>query len=133
MKRIILGISVLLILVQNGFAEEYTDQMFDKQIANSTGHMQQSVKCEKVETNHVKTGDINECIKAVKMLQKLPNSNPDKAEFLKLAAFYTGQMAYYQADKLKAYKYWMLAAKNGYKNAQRNLSIMCKKDPWACK
>ncbi len=38
-----------------------------------------------------------------------------------------------KGDKLKAYEYYMKAAKLGNIRAQKNLSIMCKNNPWACK
>ena len=36
-------------------------------------------------------------------------------------------------DKMKAYKYWMIAAKRGDSEAQNNLDVLCKESPWACK
>jgi len=36
-------------------------------------------------------------------------------------------------NKIKAYQYWMKAAKQGNANAQYNLDRLCKESPWACK
>jgi len=58
MKRIILGLGVLLMLAQNGFA--YTDAEFDLVIAKTSGYLQQNLKCEKATKNYLKSGDIQE-------------------------------------------------------------------------
>jgi len=132
MKRIILGISVLFMLVGNGFA--FSDAEYDINIKNSTGYMKQNIICEKEAGNYLETGDIKKCFKAVKILQNLPNSNPDKLKYLGSSIpFNAGLMAYWQGDKLNAYKYWMISGKYGDKEAQKNLDIMCKESPWACK
>ena len=36
-------------------------------------------------------------------------------------------------NKIKAYQYWMKAARLGSTEAQHNLDILCKESPWACK
>ena len=132
MKRIILGLSLLLMLVQNGFAD--TDAEFDFNIKRTTGYIQQNIKCEKMAGNHLETSNAKECVKAVKMLEQLSDSNPDKLEYLDSIAHNAGQLFYFsENNKIKAYEYWYKAAKLGHKTASKNLSIMCKQDPWACK
>ncbi len=72
MKRIILGISVLLILVQNGFAK--TDAEWDKLIASqSSENWKQAYKCDKEALNHKRTGNVNECLKSITLQEKNPN------------------------------------------------------------
>ena len=130
MKRIILGLGVLLMLAQNGFA--YTDAEFDLVIAKTSGYLQQNLKCEKATKNYLKSGDIQECIKAVNLIKR--SNNPKAKEYL-AAETYNLAFMYDEGikDKLKAYKYYMEAAKLGFINAQGNLRIMCKNNPWACK
>lgn len=36
-------------------------------------------------------------------------------------------------NKIKAYEWWLKAAKQGHATAQKNLEILCKNSPWACK
>jgi TPR repeat protein len=36
-------------------------------------------------------------------------------------------------NKIEAYKWWMIAAKEGNSLAQKNLDILCNNSPWACK
>ena len=36
-------------------------------------------------------------------------------------------------NKIKAYQYWMKAARQGDAKAQHNLDILCRESPWACK
>jgi TPR repeat protein len=132
MKRIVLGISVLLMLVSNGFAKKYSDAEYDRNINNSSGYMKQNIKCEKAASNYLKGGDIQECIKAVNLINK--SNDPKAKEYLASETFNLAFM-YDEGikDKLKAYKYYMEAAKLGHINAQNNLRIMCKNNPWACK
>jgi len=131
MKRIILGLSLLLMLVQNGFAA--SDEEFDANIKRTTGWQQQCIKCEKEANNHTKDGNIQECVKAVKLLENLSNSNPNK-RYLGSISYNTGQMYFFgQDNKIKAYEYWYKAAKYGYKGAQHNLNLLCEQYPWACK
>jgi len=44
-----------------------------------------------------------------------------------------GVMFYEGGYKIKAYQYWMKAARLGSTEAQHNLDILCKESPWACK
>ena len=74
MKRIILGLSLLLMLVQNGFAREYTEAEYDKAIANEPDkYWKQSYKCDKAVLHHPDTGDVNECLKSIALQKKNPN------------------------------------------------------------
>jgi hypothetical protein len=132
MKRIILGISVLLILAQNGFAE--TDAEFDKKIENESDKVwKQIYQCNKESSNHQRTGDVNICLKAIKLINK--NPYVFKEGMQKYGEYNNAGILYKYSDKnyLKAYEYYMKAAKLGNINAQKNLNIMCKENPWACK
>ena len=130
MKRIILGLGVLLMLAQNGFAR--SDAEYDKLIAYQSSNVKkQGIRCEKESGNHVRTGNIQECIKAVRMIKQ--SSDKSDKKFLASELGNLGLMYHKQGDNLKAYKYYMEAARLGSTNAQRNLGIMCKESPWACK
>jgi len=129
MKRIVLGISVLLMLVQNGFAR--TDAEYDRIIASNTTNLNKQIwRCNKAANNHNSTANPNICVKAISLMKK--NGTFDKKEFgipyLNLGLIYdeTG-------DDLNGYKYYMKAARLGNIAAQKNLNIMCKESPWACK
>ena len=128
MKRIILGISVLLILVQNVFS--YTDKEFDIMIANaSSEHMKQGFRCDKIASNHSSTGDVSICLKALEIDKKRNSKKENIAiDYLNVGVIYD-----HQNNKLKAYEYFMKSAKLGNITAQKNLDIICKKSPWACK
>lgn len=128
MKRIVLGISVLLMLVQNGFSR--TDVEYDKIISDQTTEVWKQIwRCNKATMNHLSTANVNICLKAVKLEKK----NNFKEEEIKITYLNIGVMYDNQGDKLNAYKYYMKSAKLGNTRAQQNLSIMCKQDPWACK
>jgi len=130
MKRIILGLSLLLMLVQNGFA--YTDAWFDKNIANSTQDVDKFIwKCNKLANNYMNSGDVNICLQALKLEKKIyPNAtNVIASLYLNTGLLYDESVG----DKLKAYEYYMKSAKLGNVDAQHNLNIMCKESPWACK
>ena len=130
MKRIVLGISVLLMLVQNGFAK--TDSEYDKQIKNDTMEVnKQNHRCDKATLNHKYSSNPEVCLKALNILQtEYPNAKAQIASIL----LNTGVL-YKYSDKnyLKAYQYYMKAAKLGSTQAQINLDILCKEHPWACK
>ena len=131
MKRIILSVSVLLMLVQNGFAK--TDAEYDKQIANEPDKVwKQIYRCNKATMNHSSTANVNICLKAIELINKnryvLNEGAKESISYLNAGAMYVAQ-----GDKLKAYEYYMKAAKLGNTIAQSNLSIMCKQNPWACK
>jgi len=128
MKRIILGLSLVLILVQNGFA--LTEAELNRralEVLNST------LDCANAaEKYFTKESTLQKCIEAVNVIQKY--YEPGLKGSLSQSAFNTG-LIYYEVknNKIKAYEYWFLAAKYGNKSASKNLSIMCKQDPWACK
>jgi len=129
MKRIILGISVLLMLVQNGSA--LTDAEYDKKISEQTTEAWKQVwRCNKATLNYMRTANVNICLKAIKLRkQSGANENDFAITYGNIGLLYDESTG----DKLKAYKYYMKAAKLGNTNAQKNLSIMCKQDSWACK
>ena len=129
MKRIILGLSVLLMLAQNGFAE--TDAEFDMIIASqSTKLYKQIWRCNKAAHNHNSTANPNICLKAISLMEK--NGTFSKKDFGS-AYLDVGVIYDETGDDLNGYKYYMKAAKLGNLNAQKNLNIMCKESPWACK
>ena len=130
MKRIILGLSLLLILVQNGFAR--SDAEWNQKISNAVLEVDKQIaRCNKIATNHIQSGDVNICLKALKLEEKIyPNATNV------IAALYGNVGLLYdesKGDKLKAYKYYMKAARLGSIQAQKNLNIMCKESSWACK
>jgi len=130
MKRIILGLSVLLMLVQNGFAK--SDAEYDKMInSNNYSEMsKQSIRCNKAALNHPHSSDVNICLKVVEMMKaKGYNDRACRIEYLDIGLLYDLS----KNDKLKAYEYYMKAARLGNIQAQKNLNIMCKESPWACK
>ncbi len=74
MKRMVLRISILLMLVQNGFAK--TDAEWDKLIANeSSEYWKQSYKCDKATLNHMRTGNVNECLKSIELQKRSQTVN----------------------------------------------------------
>lgn len=128
MRKIIFGLGVLLMLVQNGFA--FTDEQFDEVIARVTNQaFKQILRCEKAIANHYDTSDPKVCLKAIEMIKKDPTQNKYLAESYTNA----GVLYDHSADKLNAYKYFMKAAKLGDLQAQKNLDILCKKSSWVCK
>ena len=128
MKRIILGL--LLILVQNGFAK--TDAEFDKEISNATVEVNRLILlCNKEARNHQYNGHPEVCIKAFDILQKeYPNEKVNIRTMANSAGF-----LYHNSKKnyIKAYEYYMKAAKLGHIYAQDNLDILCRQHAWACK
>ena len=133
MKRILLGLSLLLMLVQNGFAK--TDAEQDKMIINESDiTWKQTYRCNKATNNHGSTSSVTVCLKAIE-IQKNTNFKHDNM----LANNYLNAGYLYEKSEhnyIKAYEYYMKAANVGGENglnAQNNLNIMCKKNPWACK
>ena len=50
------------------------------------------------------------------------------------AQYNVGNDYYFEkGNKIKAYEYWYKASKQGFKSATKNIGILCKQDPWACK
>ena len=128
MKRIILGISILLMLVQNGFAK--SDAEWDKKISEQTSETwKQIYHCDKAANNNRSSANVNICFKAIDLMQ----SNPKEGGSKSICLLNIGTIYYGHDNKLNAYKYWMKAAKLGDIQSQKNLDIMCKQSPWACK
>ena len=135
MKRIILGLVMLLILTQNGFAQQSQqtinkgDAIYDMLIAASKGLSKQKLKCDKIANYHMRTGSPKECIKAVEMIKKTADKQ-GLVDYL----YNTAQLYFFsEHNKIKAYEYWYEAAKLGDKEASENLSLLCQQDPWVCK
>ena len=134
MKKIILGLSLLLMLVQNGFA--FTDATYDKMIADASDKVwKQIYRCYKAsDIRNASHSDINICLKAIDLIKQNPNK-VDK-DVLAVAIQNTALIYDETGDDLNAYKYYMKAARLGGRagiQAQKNLNIMCKESPWACK
>lgn len=134
MKRIVLGISVLLMLVQNGFA--MTDAEYDKKISEQTTEVWKQIwRCNKASDNRNKyKSDVSECLKVIPLKEQNRNAFSDNS--LSITYLNIGEIYNSQNDKLNGYKYYMKSAKLGGKGgltAQSNLNIMCKQSPWACK
>ena len=126
MKRIILGLSVLLMLVQNGFALNDSKAAKIKYIRNQVS------LCNK-EIQNIKYADVNICIKAKKLM--LNNGGIlvfTKQDIASINQFIGVIYHITLHDKIKAYKYYMISAQQGCIEAQDNLDIMCRKSPWAC-
>jgi len=119
MQRIILGLSMLFMLAQNVFAESDISTYFEA--------------CNK-DIKHPRTASVSNCLKVLHYKEKHSSEYTDKdfaASYLNIGLIYdeTG-------DDLKGYKYYMKAAKLDGSigiQAQKNLNIMCKESPWACK
>ena len=130
MKGIVLGISVLLILIQNVFA--LSDEEFDNRIANEKSEVWKQIhRCDKATMNHSSTADVDDCLKVIPLKQNSSikfNNDSFGITYLNIGVIYD-----HHGDKLNAYKYYMKSAKLGDLQAQKNLNIMCKESPWACK
>ena len=129
MKRIILGLSLLLMLVQNGFAK--TDAEWDKIIAKDTLEVSKQInRCNK-EANHRLYGHPEVCEKALKILQKDYSNENEYISYMYLNAGYL----YYNSkgNYVKAYEYFMKSAKLGNTDAQKDLDILCREHSWVCK
>ncbi len=135
MRRIILGISVLLMLVQNGFAGEKEDASLVNEYKHQKA-LHQVLLCENEVIYHSNSGNTNICLKAVNYIiqgEDLGFSSKKKQKFLAESYMNAGVLYDHSNDKLNAYKYYMEGAKLGDIQAQKNLDIMCKESPWACK
>jgi len=135
-KRIILGLSLLLLLVQNGFARSNAE--LDKMIANESDKTwKQIYRCEKASNpNNNYSADIGICLKAINLINQNPDAVKDVGLSNALAVEYinTGVLYNYsEKNYLKAYEYYMKAAKLGDIHAQKNLDDLCRKHSWVCK
>ena len=131
MKRIILGISVLIMLGQSGFA--LSDKEFNDRIANEETEVYKQIhRCDKATMNHASTSDVNDCLKVIPLKQNSNKYTFDNKSF-SITYLNIGVIYDHHGDKLNAYKYYMKSAKLGNLQAQKNLNIMCKESSWACK
>jgi len=130
MKRIILGLSVLFILIQNGFA--MSEKEYNKSIMKVKDKVvKQGLMCGKEAFYHKNNGDINICLKSIELLKK---QNPISTISLQIAYGNTGILYEHSLrNYLKAYQYYIKSVQYGDVLAQHNLDILCKKHSWACK
>ena len=180
MKRIVLGLSLLVMLAQNIFADK-ASYMKEYEGSKSVKALYKLLLCE-AEAKFYKTEDANpeQCIEAANSILKgedLGVLSKNKKTYLGEAYFNAGiiyqyklhnhkqalesylkaynvgycdngsdcsvgrNIGYYYAtgeggtplDKIKAYQYFLESAKHGNAGSQRNLDILCKESPWACK
>ena len=138
MKKIILSLSALLIFSQHGLAGE--KEVIEQ--ANSYKHQKalyHVLLCEIEMKYHSKDGDASVCINAAKSIIKGENLgvlSKDKQNFIVESYLNAGLIYDETGDDLNGYKYYMKAANLGGSNgiqAQNNLNLMCKENPWACK
>jgi len=132
MKRIILVLSLLLMFVQNGFAE--SDAEYDKIIANKSDKVwKQIYRCFKEIDNHRDEGNVDVCLKAQRLIEKNPyvyiEGVSEYGVNNHIAVLYDEG----KKDYIKAYEYYMKAAKLGSSKAQHNLDILCREHSWVCK
>jgi tetratricopeptide (TPR) repeat protein len=78
-------------------------------------------------------GQLKQHEREVQMYQKALEYDPNRASaHLNLGiSYYFGQGV--NINKINAYKHWKIAAKQGNSQAQKNLDILCRESPWACK
>jgi len=132
MKRIILSLSILLFLAQNMFAE--TDREWKIKIEKMPNKIwKEYYKCRQAVENHKKTSNPAICKKVLQLI-----NNSSKSHFLsehkddillKIGFLYSNS----EKNYIKAYEYYMKAAKLGNTDAQYNLDILCKEHSWVCK
>ena len=131
MKRIILSLSMLLMLAQNGFAE--TDAELDKMIADAPNEVwKQIYRCTKASNPHSRyMANVNTCLKVIGMKEKVGGFSKSSfaMSYVNIGILYE----YSEKNYIKAYEYYMKAAKLGNTTAQRNLDILCREHSWACK
>ena len=135
MKKIFFILSVLLLVAQNSFAGEKEDVALAKKFKHQKA-LHQVLLCENEMNYHANEGKIDVCLKAVKYIQKgydLGILKNRKKEFIAESYLNAGVIAYSSGDKIKSYQYFIKAAKLGDTQAQKNLDILCKESPWACK
>jgi TPR repeat protein len=116
MKRIILGISVLLLLVQTAFA--YTDEEFDRWIKDEKNPLtKQTFMCEKEVTHHKDYGSPQICIDSASLYKKQKILSTDEKDYYGEA--YNNAGIIYTFGKgnknlKKAHKMFLNAYKVGY-------------------
>ena len=136
MKRIILGLGMLLILAQNGFAN--TDAKYKQWIKESNNQVEKQIlKCENQSINHKKIGNAKPCLKAINLIEKLPNKHIAPGilakDYLGDSYLNAGLLYYFIPNYTKSYQYLKKAANIGSTNAEKALDILCREHSWACK
>lgn len=127
-----LWLTTIFLIISTNNLLAYTDEEFDMYISKTTGYLKQAIKCEKVANNHHKDGDVNECVKAVKMLEE--SKDLKAKELLGSISQNTAGIYYFgQNNIIRGYEYWYKGAKYGDITSQENLELLCKEYPWACK
>jgi len=139
MKRIILGLSVLLMLVQNVVANESDDMDYVNSKKNQPA-LYQFMLCVNETTYHQNNGNVNICLKAVQYIKQGKDLGflSDKREEELGQAYLKTAVLYQVSEKnyVKAYEYYMKTAKtntDASKIAQQNLDILCNQHSWVCK
>ena len=131
MKRIILGLSLFLMLVQNGFADtsEAAYEAYAKTLEFE--YDKAGVRCAIESRFHKDRANVDICLKAVKLMKE--SNNPDAKKKLPGTLIGLGNLYYSSKNYVKAYKYYMESAKLGNTGAQRNLDILCRNHSSVCK
>ena len=136
MEKIILGLSLFLLLIQNGFAGEKEDIQYANQQKNHQA-LYQLILCQNQTNYHQKNANINVCLKAIHYIKQgkdLGFVSSQRKKYLATAYLKAGVLYHVsEKDYIKAYEFYMKAAKLGDKYAQNNLDILCKQHPWVCK
>jgi hypothetical protein len=130
MKRIILGLSILLILVQNGFAEGSNGDWLRYLVECSA----QATQATKYDNHAYFKVNMDGCHKAIMILETTPKLSKMQNDALTESYTNMGVLYYYKSDWINSYKYLKIAADRGNLIARRNLeNVLCKEHPWACK
>ena len=132
MKKVILGLSLLLMLVQNGFAT--TDAEYDRLASASNTELgKYHYTCMKDAMNHSYTGDVNNCLKAIELFEQYKDypSIYSQLPLTLLNASFLYDVS--ERNYVKAHEYYIKAAKLGNIQAQTNLDIMCREHSWVCR
>jgi len=73
------------------------------------------------------------CHEAIMILETTPKLSKMQNESLTESHLNMGVLYYYKSDWINSYRYWKVAAGRGDLTARKNLEILCKEHPWACK
>ena len=124
LRKILLILSIILLSSSSSNAKENDVDLFTECFnALSTCEFQATKK---------QKGDMNVCLAGKKFLESNCKGTVMEPhiheEYLNIGVLY-----YYKNDKLNARDYLLKAAKLGNLKAQKNLDILCKESPWACK
>ena len=97
----------------------------------------QLILCQNQTNYHQKNANINVCLKAIQYIKQgkdLGFVSSQRKKYLATAYLKAGVLYHVsEKDYIKAYEFYMKAAKLGDKYAQNNLDILCKQHPWVCK